>query len=204
MKLIFGILISSTLLFSGDLIVKDSDTIISINGDQYTLKENEKKSFLDGSTICYIDGAGRVIVNNSIQLTKKKDSCIQTKSNDTNAFKNLLETFKDSLLVSFSNTEEKVLDGVSSKDIDLKNDEKTINLSSSKNYLIIKSDSSGPLPITLEIKDKKGYLIKKIINENDINTAFIIKTDELEDNNIILITNGFGMKVKELKILKKN
>ena len=70
MKLIAGILINCSLLFAGNLTVKDSSVTISINGDKYILNEEDEKSFVDGSTICYEEGNGRIIIDNTIQLIK--------------------------------------------------------------------------------------------------------------------------------------
>ncbi|MCT7586922.1 hypothetical protein [Aliarcobacter butzleri] len=199
MKLIVGILINCSLLFAGNLTVKDSSVTISINGDKYILNEEDEKSFVDGSTICYEEGNGRIIIDNTIQLINK-NNCIQTKIKDTSIFKKLVSNLENSLLVSFSNSKEKVLDGVSSKDINFDNKVETILLNSEQNYIVITSESSGPLPIILNIKDKEGKIIKSLTNETDTYTNFIVSAKDLEKTYNIEITNGFGIVIKTIKI----
>ena len=102
--------------------------------------------------------------------------------------------------ISFSNSKEKVLDGVSSKDINLDNKVETILLNSEQNYIVITSESSGPLPIILNIKDKEGKIIKSLTNETDTYTNFIVSAKDLEKTYNIERTNGFGIVIKTIKI----
>lgn len=201
MKLIAGILINCSLLFAGNLTVKDNIVTISINGDKYTLNQKDEKSFIDGSTICYEEGNGRIIIDNSIQLASK-NNCIQTEIKDASIFKKLVSNLDNSLLVSFSNSKEKVLDGVSSKDINFGNKIETILLNSEQKYIVISSESSGPLPIILNIKNKDGNTVKSLINKIDTNTNFILNSKDLKDTDLIIISNGFDIVIKTIKIVK--
>ena len=159
----------------------------------------QEKYFIDGSTICYEEGNGRIIIDNTIQLINK-NNCIQTKIKDTSIFKKLVSNLENSLLISFSNSKEKVLDGVSSKDINFDNKVETILLNSEQSYIVITSESSGPLPIILNIKDKEGKIIKSLTNETDTYTNFIVSAKDLEKTYNIEITNGFGIVIKTIKI----
>jgi len=193
---------STSFLLAGTLIVKDSDVTVSINAKNEILKEGTSKEFLDGSTICYVSGSGRIIVNSSIQLTSKIDQCIQTKISSNNNFKTLLASLKNSLIVSFTNTNEISVDGVSSKG---SNDDKSvsiINIDSTIDFLVIESKSSGPLPITLYVLDDNNRAIKKIINKENCDTYFILNISNLKNNYKISIKNGFGIEVKNI-VLKK-
>ncbi len=200
MKLLIGVLINCSLLFAGNLIVKDSSVTISINGDRYNLNEEDEKSFIDGSTLCYEEGNGRIIVDNTIQVTNNRNNCIQTKIKDNNIFKKLVSNLQNSLLVSFSNSKEKVLDGVSSKDVSFNKDIKTVFINSEQKYIVISSESSGPLPIMIKIKDKEGKTIKSLINDLDITTNFIINIEDLKNPDLIIISNGFDIVIRTIKI----
>ncbi len=200
MKFIFIVLISFYFLHAGTLSVKEDFVKVCINGDLYTINKNEEKNFIDGSTICYEDGQGRLIINNSIQLIKNEVNCIQTEIKDENLFKDLVVNLKDNLLVSFSNTKEKVLDGVSSKDINFNNNVENIKINKKQKYIIVRSESSGPLPIKLIIKNKEDKIIKSFINKKGLNTNFILNVNELEKGNSIYIYNGFNMIIKNIII----
>lgn len=200
MKVIFSLLFISALLFGGNIIVKDGDVNLSINGIDNNLQKDSNIDFLDGSTICYKSGNGRVVVNSNIQLASDSKDCIQTKIKDDDTFKKLLANLKNSFLVSFSNTSETIIDGVSSKGTIVNNKKTDLNISLSKEYLLIQSESSGPLPITLTILDKSNKIVNTIVNENESKSIFILSTNELKNKYIIKINDGFGSTIKQYLI----
>lgn len=202
MKYVFLILAFCSIVFAGNILVKDSQSSISINGILYDLEKDTTKEFVDGSTICYEDGNGRVIINDSIQLSNIEE-CIQTTIKDDSVINNLLEGLKDSILISFSDTNEKIVDGVSSKDVNFENQIETISIEDEQQYIVVQSESSGPLPITLEIKNDKGTTIKKLINNENTQTAFILNTNYMGSNYELTLSNGFGINIKNIRISKK-
>jgi hypothetical protein len=200
MKHLFSWVFICSVAFSGTLQIKDDDVELSINTIDKKFKNGDIFDFIDGSNICFKNGKGRVIVNNKFQLTKINKECFQTEVKDNNSFKKIINGFKNSLLVAFSNSNENVVDGVSSKSIKTTNNQKILNIDSTVNNIVIYSESSGPLPITLIVESIDGNIKNKIYNNEDSNSIFIIKTENLHNNDVIKVVNGFGTLIQKFTI----
>jgi hypothetical protein len=202
MKLLVSILLSATALFSGHLIVKDNSIDITINEVKYNLREKEKLDFDDGSTLCVVDGKGRIIINGHKQLSIASKNCIQTKVENSSLEDTIFSSLQKALILTFSKTEETFVNGVSSKGNDIDNKKQVIKIKTSKKYIVIRGNSSGPLPITLQILNEKNEIIKKILNEDNQNSIFIINNSSLFNNYHIKILDGFGKIIKHIVIKK--
>jgi len=200
MKITIIVLTLSSALYSANLVVKDSNVTVSINETIKEFKAKDSYDFEDGSIICFKNGKGRVIVNESKQLSITSKGCIETRVKEKSSFSNLLSNFKNSFIVSFSNSNESIVNGVSSKGLKNEDGSLVLNVKENQKNLVIYSESSGPLPITLNVKNENGKIIYTILNEEDENTLFVIEKEMAKDGYSIEIVNAFGFSIKKFKV----
>jgi len=204
MKKMILLLISFGLVWAmeNSLTVRDANVTISINNEEKQLQKDENLTLDEGSIICFKEGKGRVIINRSEQLNAESNgSCVTLAlSEDFNLTKWLKN---QKLFAFFSDSIELTTDGVSNRG-DTEKEELTqeiYELSSEKKEMVIYSESFGPLPVILTIKDSKDKVIQTFINKESIRTFFRVPVELVDVNYTIQITNRFNRLLLDLIIV---
>ncbi len=196
-KVILFILLSFTFLFANYLTVKGGDVTLLINGQEFTVPEDRNLTVKSGTMICFVKGAGTVIIHDKIKLSSKNHECYQIPLDDDTDIKTLLSSIKDEAVISAEQEESpsssrgikihKVIKGI-------------ISLPPSKKEVVIYSASYRPLPITLSIKKPDGTVTKEIVNKESDKTLFRIPASYLHNDSKIEVTNAFGDKLLDKKV----
>jgi len=76
----------------------------------------------------------------------------------------------------------------------------TMKLKASDEYLVIKNSAWSPLPISLKILDDKGQEVYKDINKDKDETLFIVSREVLSDGYRVLVSDGIGDLVVDVKV----
>ena len=196
-KLIFFLILNFTFLFASQLIVKNADVKLIINGQEFVVPEDQNLSMKPGTMVCFVDGNGTAMIDFKIKLNSKNPDCYQVPLDENTDVKKLLSSIEKDAVISSV----KISSTASSRGIDdLKVDTGTISLPSSKKEVVIYNESYGPLPVTLSIKKSDGTVIKKMINEDSDKTLFRIPASYLDNDSKIEVTNAFGDKLIDKKV----
>jgi len=198
MKIILFLMLSVTFLFANNLIVKDANVTLLINGQKIELAKDQNLTLDTGTMVCFFKGNGKVIINNIKQLDKNSSDCYQIPVKDDFDIKIFLSSPKNksisTSISSFTDSSEVVIhrgaeasDGIPKPAL--------VTVSSSDKEVVIYDETFGPLPVTLSIKKSDGTMVKKVVNKDNIKTFFRVPTAYLENNSKIEVTNAFGDKL---------
>lgn len=190
-------------IFASELIVKKADVKISINGDEKELIKDSEISINPGSTICFLDGDGKVIIDRKKQLTKKSKKCYSTPIPEGFDINKLVSNLVDSAKVALITGDLKVKNGVSTKSINT-TEVVTGYYSITKNdrKIIIYNENYGPLPVTLTVYDAEKNIKRIYVNEDSVSSFFILSTKNLENKYSIVVTNAFEDELLRQVIVK--
>jgi hypothetical protein len=190
-------------LFASELIVKKADVKISINGEEKELIKDSEISIDPGSTICFLDGDGKVIIDRKKQLTKKSRKCYSTPIPEGFDMSKLVSNLVDSAKVALITGDLKVKNGVSTKSIDT-TDVVTgyYPITNKDRKIIIYNENYGPLPVTLALYDTEKNIKKMYVNEDSVSTFFILSTKDLKNKYSIVVTNAFEDELLRQVIVK--
>ncbi len=196
-KIILFLISSVTFLFASHLTVRDGDTKVLINGQEFKVPEDHNLTLKPGTMICFVNGSGTVIIDDKIKLSSKNPGCYQIPLSSETDVKTFLSSIKDEAVISTKQEEAPA----SSRGIEtLKVSKGIISLPPSKKEVVIYNESYGPLPVTLSIKKADGTVLKKIVNEESTKTLFRIPTSYLNNGSKIEVTNAFGDKLVDKKV----
>ncbi len=196
-KIMLFLILSVTFLLASHLTVKDGDVTLLMNGQEFTVPEDQNLTVKPGTMICFVNGSGTVIINDKIKLSSKNPECYQAPLDDDTDIKTLLSSIEDEAIIS---VEQEEAPG-SSRGIEaLKVIKGIISLPPSKKEVVIYGESYGPLPVTLSIKKPDGTVIKEVVNEESDKTLFRIPAKYLENDSKIEVTNAFGDKLVDKKV----
>jgi hypothetical protein len=179
-----------------DAEVKKAAVTLSINDASKDFDKAQTFSLHAGDIVCFEAGEGRVIIQGEDykkQLTANNKGCKQlpVEANEENAEES--SSFSQKILALFQTSKEESVDGVSRSVEEAETYTQTIEITPTKQaYLAIENDSWGPLPITLEIIDDKQTVIDTWVNEEDLQTSFIIPSKQLNDGYHLKISNMLG------------
>ncbi|MEA3491052.1 MAG: alpha/beta hydrolase [Campylobacterota bacterium] len=197
MKFILFLLLSVTFGFASHLIVKGGDATLLINGQEFKVPEDHNLTLQSGTMICFVDGSGRVIIDDKVKLSSKNPECYQIPLGDDTDIKALLSSIKDEAIITTKQKD----DPASNRDIDRDKVIKgIISLPPSKREVVIYSEEYGPLPVTLSIKKPDGTVVKEIVNKESDKTLFRIPVNYLENDSKVEVTNAFGDKLVDQKV----
>jgi hypothetical protein len=73
-----------------------------------------------------------------------------------------------------------------------------------KKEILIYSESFGPLPVTLMLKDANGSVVGRFVNEESIKSMFRVAVDSVEHNYSLVITNVFEDVLLDVKLVEGN
>ncbi|WP_419770298.1 MAG: hypothetical protein ACNI3C_00450 [Candidatus Marinarcus sp.] len=204
MKKLLAFSIIGISLMASELVVKKSDVKISVNGEIKSLSKDASLNLEDGSSVCFLEGEGKVIINKHKQLTKKSKKCYSTPLPEGFKIEDFVEGLTNSAKVALITGELKVKNGVSTKSIQTS---QTVTgnyeITSEQKEIIVYNELYGPLPVTLKIIDKDKNIVQEFINEENTVTLFRIPTNILKENYNILITNAFDEELLNQTIINK-
>lgn len=201
-KLILLLSVVST-IFANELVVKKADVKISINGEVKSLTKGEKIALEAASSICFIDGKGKVIINKRKQLTKKSKKCYNTPLPKGFKIADFMEKVSQKAKVALITGEIKVKNGVSTKGNTCgMTYSGTQELDKNQKEIIIFNMTYGPLPVILGIYDENRELVAQYVNDDSIETFFRIPTEILDYNYRFVITNAFGEELLNNQLTK--
>jgi len=196
-KIILFMMLSVTFLFANHLTVKGGDATVLINGQEFNIPKDHNLTVKSGTMICFVKGAGTVIIDKKIKLNSKNPECYQTPLESDADIKSLLSSIENDAVIS---TKQKKAPASSRGIETTKAVTGTISLPPSKKEVVIYGESYGPLPVTLSIKKPDGTVIKEIVNEESSRTLFRIPTSYLHNDSKIEVTNAFGDKLLDKKV----
>ncbi len=196
-KIIPFLILSFTFLFANHLTVKNGDATVLINGQEFKIPEDHNLTVKSGTMICFVKGAGTVIIDNKVKLNSKNPECYQIPLNSDADINTLLSSIGDEAVIS---TEQKKAPSSSRGLETTKVSQGIISLPPSKKEVVIYGESYGPLPVTLSIKRSDGTVIREIVNEESTKTLFRIPTSYLDNDSKIEVTNAFGDKLLDKKV----
>ena len=187
-------LVGTTALFSFDGEVKKAPITLLINEESKDFKADDKFTLNAGDIVCFTKGDGRLVIvseNYKKQLSKRNKACKHLPNEDGTSI-DYNQGLKHSVVSIFENSKEKSTNGVSRKSLETETLTVPIYIGDNAKYLAIENSSWGPLPVTLELIDKKGKMIETMINEDDVRTSFILPKNLLKDGYIVKVSNTFG------------
>jgi esterase/lipase superfamily enzyme len=193
------IIFSINYLFSSTLIVEKADVLLLINGQEFTIPKDQNLTLKPGTMVCFLKGNGNVIIDSTIKLNQKNPECYQIPIDNINIDK-ILTLEKKHAVISTQKIE-KSSNNRAAEEIQTETGE--IIIPSSKKELIIYGEQYGTLPITLNIKDPNGKVIRSITNEENEKSLFRVPTAYLKNGSNIEISNGLGDKMVDQKIIMK-
>lgn len=176
-----------------DVEIKKENVILLVNDKNVSYSKGDKFTLSAGNVICFSNGNGRAVItgkNYRKQLSKRSKSCKYLKGEDTKAVQ-YTTAIRNGVVSMFSKSKEKSVDGVSRKSVESDTLTAPIALSNETKYLAVENSTWGPLPITLEILDKKNKVVKTMINEEDEFTSFIVPRSLLFNGYTLKVTNTF-------------
>lgn len=188
-------MLSVTFLFANNLIVKDANVTLLINGQKIELAKDQNLTLETGTMVCFFKGNGKVIINNIKQLDKNSPDCYQIPVKDDFDIKVFLSSPKNksvstSLGASTDSSEVVIHRGAEAAEGIPK--PALVTVYSSDKEVVIYDETFGPLPVTLSIKKSDGTRVKEVVNEDNLKTFFRVPTDYLENNSKIEVRNAFG------------
>lgn len=197
MRIILFVILSVSFLFANNLTVKGGDATVLINGQEFKIPKDHNLTVQPGTMICFIKGAGTVIIDKKVKLNSKNPECYQFPIDNKTDAKKLLSSIGDEAVIT---TEPKKAPASSRGLESLTTEKGIISLPPSKKEVVIYSESYGPLPVTLNVKNPDGTVIKAIVNKENDQTLFRIPTSYLSNNTKIEVTNAFGDKLVDKKV----
>lgn len=191
-------------LFASELMVKKADVKISINGDIKELLKDETLKLTPGSSICFLEGKGKVVIGKRKQLSKKSKKCYTTSIPEGFKMDEFIQGLKDTAKVALITGEMKVKDGVSTRSINMT---ETISgnhtITNTDKKIVIYNENYGPLPVTLTVYDTEKNILKSYVNEDSIVTFFMISSENLKNNYSLVVTNAFEDELLKQVIIKE-
>ena len=196
-KIILFLILAISFLYANQLTVKDGDVTLLINGQEFNVPKDHNLTLEPGTMICFIEGKGTAVINNTVKLNSKNPECYQVSLENDTDIETLLSSIGDEAVVA---TEQKK-GPASSRSIESSKVSKgVILLPPSKKEVVIYGESYGPLPVTLSVKKSDGTVIKEIVNEESTKTLFRVPTSYLDNDSKIEVTNAFGDTLVDKKV----
>lgn len=204
MKSLILVLVTFTSIMANEssyLIVKDSDASVKINGAKKNLPKDTRLSLIGGDSICFLNGDGRIIINDYKQLSRENKTCYIVPISKNADIKEFITSLKNKVYVAYFDSTETLRHGSSAKGSNAQ--ESSDILLKKGQDLLISSNRFGPLPVKISIYDGNDILLDTFINEKESNTLLRISHDTLKDGYKLKILNGFDQVLLK-SILKIN
>jgi hypothetical protein len=185
--------------------VKKAEVNLLINGDEKQYKAGDTEVLKSGDVVCFLSGDGRILIlgeHYKKQISKHNKSCKHLPSEDGSPV-DYVASIKSTIVSVFADVQEKSVNGVSRKGMEQKEFTKPILLHKNTKFVAIKSKAWGPLPVTLKIIDKNGKVKEEMVNEDEIETEFIVLSDLVEGSCTITVCNAFDETLLHSKVEEK-
>lgn len=202
MRILGLTLLASSLVLANSLVVKKGDVEISLNNLPKKMKKGEELSLDYGTSVCFMEGKGRIVVNKRIQL-KKPGKCYLVPVPEGFSIKKYAKKLENAITVTMIDSSEDVRHGVSTKAVVNIDDKKDIILPKNDKELIIYSNKFGPHPVTINLKDNKGNILFSVENEENDITFFKVAASSVKTNYRIEVLDGFGGILIDKRIVKE-
>jgi len=187
-------------IFANTFSVKDGNVTVEIDSKEYNLTENHEQKLASGSKICVKDGNGSVLVNEEVLLSKSLDnSCLELKEKKKFDFEAWFKKNMHKVALLFGDDKEQVKLAVTRKGDECEVVTGTMVLKPSDEYLVLKKDCWSPFDIKLEVLDGKDVIYSDV-NSKDDETIFIVPKDFLKDDYKVVVYDGLGGEVVNIKL----
>lgn len=192
-------------LFATELVVKKAGVKISVNGNILQLSKNKKMTLTPGSSICFLDGKGKLIIDRRKQLTKKSKKCYLSPLPKSFKVSDFVDNLTSTAKVALVTGDLRIKNGVSTRGIKTsKTKYGNIEISKEQKEVIIFNKTYGPLPISLKIFDHDEYIVQEFVNEKNFVTLFRVPTNILRNNYNLVIINALDEELLNQSIVLKN
>jgi hypothetical protein len=202
MRILGTIILTSSILFASNLVVKKADVVVLLNNVEKSLSKGNELALDYGTSICFKNGNGRVVINNRIQL-KKPGKCYLIPVPKGFDIKDYMAKAKEMVSVAMIDSSESVRHGVSTKGTNDLDDGKDIILKKGDKELVIYSEEFGPHPVIVNLKDENGNILISLENEENDITFFKVASSSIETGYRVEILNGFDENLIDKKIVKE-
>ena len=205
-KLVWFLVFLGVVVNANMLVVKDGNVSITINSEEKNLTKDTNISLEEGSVICFKKGSGRIVINGEKQLNSDSNGSCEALavSEEFNLTKWFNEKTKG-VMAFFSDSKEEKGYGVGARDVKKETvKQETYTLTDGKKEIIIYSESYGPLPVTLTVKDANQTVVQTFVNEKSLKTFFRVSTDLLDVNYTVQVTNAFDEVLLDVLVVDGN
>jgi len=190
-------------LFGVQMSVKKADVLVSINTQELSMHKGEKKELKEGTTLCYINGKGKVVIPALKKQLKKSGRCLVTPLSSSTA-QSYASSIKDMATIAFWDSSESVRHGAGTKGETEFDSSKPFVLNKGQKELLIYGKEFGPLPVVVTLKDAKGNEIMSFENDESETTIVHIGKNKLKTGMSVEIYNGFEELMLSKKVMVKN
>jgi len=197
--LLIGSVLVST-LSAVNVKVKKADVLASINTQEVLLKKGEVKNLQEGTTICYMDGKGKLTFKELKKQLKKKGRCLMIPLDKSDS-KSYLEDMKHKFEVAYLDSSESVNHGTGTKGQATFKEDGELLIKAKDSELVIYSEEFGPLPVSIILKDKDGNEVMEFENDESDVTFIRIAKDSLKTGMTLEVYNGFEEPLMQRKII---
>ena len=199
MRIVLLLAIGFQLVFANLLTVKEGAVEIEVQTQKFFLEKGEKMRVEKGKTICYISGKGRVVIDDTRQLSSKSDSCFTVPVEKGFDIAMYVSALGSGINTLFFDATETTRNGVGAKGLSSNAKIKKIRLKKEKE-LIVYGDSYGPLPVSIKVYDKNREEIKSYVNTEQSITLIRIPRSLLSVGHSVKVRNGFGQTLSYIMI----
>jgi len=197
LKIITGISLVTS-LFAVEMTVKKDDVVVSINTQQIRLQKGQKQELAGGSTICFVDGKGKVVIPELKKQLKKPGRCLMVPLAE-GSVTSYVADMKHKASIALWDSSESVRHGAGTKgQTEFENDGAFV-LTPTQEELVIFGKEFGPLPVVVVLKDANGNELMSFENEESKTTLVHIGKHNLKTGMKVEVYNGF----EELMLSKK-
>ncbi len=200
-KLLIGSVLIST-LNAVNVEVKKADVLVNINTQEVLLKKGEVKNLQEGTTICYMDGKGKLTFKELKKQLKKKGRCLMIPLNKS-ASKNYLADMKHKFEIAYLDSSESISHGTGTKGQTIFKKSGKLLVKAKDSELIIYSKEFGPLPVSIVLKNKNGKKLMHFENDESDITFIRIAKRFLKTGMVVEVYNGFEEQLMQRQIILK-
>lgn len=203
MKTMFLSAVLTANLFAYTAEVKKESVTLQINDTLKTYGANQTIFLKGGDIICFVDGAGRVVIKGddyNKQLSNRNLACKQLPI-PANSSGQYIAAAKSKVAYLFADAKENSTNGVSRNGTVQENaaQEKFV-LEKDKQFISIGSAQWGPLPVKLEIINSGGKILETFENLDEVSTSFIIPKEHVHEGDQLKVVNTFGDVLLDKKV----
>lgn len=188
--LLFFIL-GQSILSAVMLEVKSADVVIDIDGKKYSLVKGKRLEVREGSTVTFLEGKGRIIINKRQIRAKSKTKSYTLPKSTKN--ENLIANFKNYIVEMGESIDDSTVKkhGIATKAVETTLTSSQYDVLKTDTHILIGSDQFGPLPTVAKVYDAKKSLQYEVFNEDIETTLFIFEKKDLRVGYTVVIENAF-------------